>query len=246
VRQERGPALARGLPDKGGSGAKGAKMRQYVSIRRNGALAEAPTTWLLLGILVPAAAFLAALWLQPWVPVANLIDDGVLASVESLLWVGTAAICLFTAAMIHAAQGNGSPARFLLVAGLVTLWLGLDDVLAIHGEVLPSLGAPQALAATAYAAIGAVYLLASWRTILRNRPTLLLAAALLLGASLRADLFASETPGDLFAEAGLRFLAIAFWAGFHVAAAARFIEELATGRITAVSLSSERLVRKAA
>jgi hypothetical protein len=161
------------------------------------------------------------------------------------LWVGTAAICLFTAGMIHAAQEDGSRARFLFVAGLVTLWLGFDDVLTLHGEILPAIDVPEALAKAAYVAIAVLYLAASWRAILRNRPALLLAAALLLGASLRADLFAEEASG-LFTAAGLRFLAVALWAGFHVAAAARAIEQLATGRITAVTLASARLVRKAA
>jgi hypothetical protein len=41
-------------------------------------------------------------------------------------------------------------------------------------------------------------------------------------------------------------LPVAFWAGFHVAAAARMIEELATGRVTTVALPSQRLVRKTA
>jgi hypothetical protein len=221
-------------------------MRRYVSIRRNGALAETPTAWLVLGILGPAAAVLAALWLQPWAPVAELIGNGLVASLESLLWVGTAAICLFTALMIHVAQGERSRARLLLAAGLVTLWLGLDDVFTIHGQVLPSLGVPVAAAKGAYLAIGALYLLAAWRAILPNRPTLLLAAVVLFEASLRAELLVPGMPARLFAEAGLRFLAVAFWAGFHVAAAARAIEELATGRITAVTLASERLVRKPA
>jgi len=219
-------------------------MRQFVSLRRNGALAEIPTTWLFLGILVPAAAVLAALAAQPWTSAADLI--GVVASVESLLWVGAAAICLFTAAMIHAAQGDGSGTRFLLAAGLVTLWLGLDDVFAIHAEVLPSLGVPEALAPAGYAAIGALYLLASWRAVLRNRPSLLLAAGLLLAASLRVEFLVPGTPAGLFAEAGLKFLAVAFWAGFHRAAAARAVEELTTGRITAVTLAAERLVRRTA
>jgi hypothetical protein len=78
-----------------------------------------------------------------------------------------------------------------------------------------------------------------------NRPTLLLAAGIVLGASLQAEVFAG-TIGGAFVQAALKFLAVAFWAGFHVAAAARAIEELATGRVTTVALPSHSLVRKTA
>lgn len=221
-------------------------MRRYVSIRRNSGLAETPTAWVALGIVAPAAALLAALWLQPWAAPAELIGDGLVASLESLLWVGAAAICLFTAAMLRAAHGDASQTRFLVVAGLVTLWLGLDDVFTVHGEILPALGVPHGLAAAAYLAVVALYLLASWRAVLANRPVLLLGAGLLFAASLRAHAFVPGTQEGLFAEAGFHFLATAVWSGFHVIAAARAVGELATGRITAVTLASERLVRTAA
>jgi hypothetical protein len=164
-------------------------------------------------------------------------ENGILATVQSLLWIGSASICLFTAAVVHAARARRSEARFLLAAGLVTLWLGLDHVFALHVDVLSWSGVPGVGAGVIYAAIGGLYLLASWRQILANRPVLLLAAVLCLGAS--------PLTGSLPREA-LTFLAVAFWAGFHVAAAGRAVEELATGRITAVALSSARLIRSAA
>jgi len=79
--------------------------------------------------------------------------------------------------------------------------------------------------------------------VLANRPSLLIAAGLFVAAAMNAERIAP--PASDLAEAGLTFLAVAFWAGFHVLAAARMIEELATGRITAVALSSARLVRQA-
>jgi hypothetical protein len=218
-------------------------MRRFVSLRRNGALTEMPTAWLFLGILAPAAAFLCAVRFQPWVSPAELVGGGFVASVASLLWIGTASICLFTAAMLYGARGNSACTRFLLAAGLATLWLGLDDAFALHRDLLPVLGIPAALAPTACGAVGALYLLAAWRAIVANRPSLLIAAGLFLAAAVNAERIAPEAP-DL-AEAGLTFLAVAFWAGFHVLAAARIVEELATGRITAVALSSARLVRRA-
>jgi hypothetical protein len=218
-------------------------MRRFVSIRRNRSLTEASTAWVFLGILAPAAALLCALHFQPWVPPAELIGGAFLASASSLLWIGTTAICLFTAAMLHGARGDRACTRFLLATGLATLWLGLDDAAAVHRDVLPVLGIPAALAPAACAAVGALYLLAAWRAIVANRPSLLIAAGLFLTAAMNAERIAPAAP-DL-AEAGLTFLAVVFWAGFHVLAAARIVEELATGRITAAALSSARLMRRA-
>lgn len=211
-------------------------MRQFVSIRHSGSLADIPTAWVFLGVLVPSAAI--AIWPRSDAPVG---ENGILATVQSLLWIGSASICLFTAAVVHAARARRSEARFLLAAGLVTLWLGLDHVFALHMDVLSWSGVPGVGAGVIYAAIGGLYLLASWRQILANRPVLLLAAVLFLGGSLGA----SPLQGSLPPEA-LTFLAVAFWAGFHVAAAGRAVEELASGRITAVALSSARLIRSAA
>jgi hypothetical protein len=218
-------------------------MRQFVSIRRNGSLAEASTGRVFLAILGPALAVLAALRLQPWLSLGE--TSGILASFETLLWIGAAAICLFTATMAQAARGERARSRFLTVAGLITLWLGLDDAFAFHREVLPSLGLPGPLAGAAYGLIGLLYLAVSWRLILANRPSLLLTAGVLLGASLQAEFFIGTASGA-FAQAALKFLGVAFWAGFHVAAAGRFIEELATGRITTVGLRAHRLVRNVA
>ena len=216
-------------------------MSRFVSLRRNGALTETPTAWLFLGILAPAAAFLCAV--RFWASPAGLLGGGFVASVASLLWIGTASICLFTAAMLHGARGDRARTRFLLAAGLASLWLGLDDAVALHRDVLPVLGIPAAIAPAAWAAVGALYLLAAWRGVLANRPSLLIAAGLFVAAAMNAERIAP--PASDLAEAGLTFLAVAFWAGFHVLAAARMIEELATGRITAVALSSARLVRQA-
>jgi hypothetical protein len=115
---------------------------------------------------------------------------------------------------------------------------------ALHRAVLPMFGMPEALAPVAYAAVGVLYLLGGWRAVLANRPSILIAAGLFFAASLNAELIAPAAP-DL-AEAGLSFLAVAFWAGFHVTVAARIVQELATGRITAVALSSARLLRRPA
>jgi hypothetical protein len=216
-------------------------MRRFVSIRHNGSLAATRTRRLFLAILLPAAAFLAVLWLQPWAPVEQLLRNGAVSTAESLLWVGTAAVCLFAALVTRGARAHQSRTRFLLAAGLVTLWLGFDDVFLLHWELL---GLSGAAAAMAYAAVAALYLWPSRQGILAARPSLLAAAVLLLAASLGTDmLVTAEAPYGRLAEDGLRFLAVAFWAGFHVTAAAALIEELATGRVTMVKLSSHGAVR---
>jgi hypothetical protein len=238
-------------------------MGRYVSIRHNGSLAQAPTGWLFLGILLAASALLAAVWLQPWVPVAYLVRDplvvanqagkccsfyyGAVSNLGVVLWIAAAAVCLFTALIAHAAQAERSRTLFFLAAGLFTLWLGLDDFFLIHDDVLPHFGVPETVTYAAYAAMAAAYLAASWRLILAGRPFLFLAAGSALAASMGLDAFVhSEAPLAIMAEDGLKFLGIALWAGFHVTAAATLAEELAAGRVTTVAVSSPRLIRRLA
>jgi hypothetical protein len=230
-------------------------MKQHVSIRHNGSLAEVATSWLFLGILVPAAALLALVWLQPWVPVAYLVRDplavareapkccsvyyGVISNLGVMLWMAAAAICLFTALMAYTARAGSARTGFFLAGGLFTLWLGMDDFFLVHEEVLPQFGIPQIVTYAVYAAIGLVYLIAAWRFILTSRVSLFLIAGLALAGSMGLDaLVASEAPLWVFLEDALKFVGIAFWAGFHVAAAVAVAEELVTGRITTVQVSA--------
>jgi hypothetical protein len=76
---------------------------------------------------------------------------------------------------------------------------------------------------------------------------LLVTAVLALAASVAVRMAVPEyTPFWMFAEDALKFIGITFWTGFHVVAAAQSGEELATGRVTTVSFSPERIVRRPA
>lgn len=232
-------------------------MKQYVSIRHNGSLAQVPTSWLFLGILLPTSALLAIVWLQPWIPVAHLVRDplvvareapkccsvyyGVVSNLGVILWMVTAAVCLFTAALAFAAGADRSRKVFFLAGGLFTLWLGLDDFFLVHEEVLPYFGIPQLATYSAYAATGIVYLLACWRFILggSNRLPLFVMAGIGLAGSMGVDaLVHSEASVWVFLEDALKFVGIAFWSGFHVAAALAVAEDLVAGRVTTVSVAS--------
>lgn len=208
-------------------------MGHYVSIRHNGSLAQVPTSWLCLGILVPVSALLAA-------------DRLYISNLGIALWIATAAVCLFMALIAHAAQAERSRTLFFLAAGLFTLWLGLDDLFHIREDVLPRFGMAKQTAYAAYAATAGAYAAAHWRVILASRPFLLLLAGVAFAASMGFDTLHYSESLSIMTEDGLKFLGIAFWAGFHLAAAATTAEALVTGRVTTVAVSSGRFVRRLA
>jgi hypothetical protein len=235
-------------------------MGHYVSIRHNGSLAQAPTGWLFLGILAPSAALLAFAWLQPWVPAASLVraplfaatccgvHHGAIANLGIVLWAATAAICLFAAIMAKAARAERSHVAFFIAGGLFTLCLALDDLFLFHKNVLPLLGIPEAAAFAFYAAAALVHLTAPARGSSGIRAPLFVAAVAALAASTGIDMLVRSDAAEwVFAEGALKFLGIAFWAGFHIAAAAAAAEAFATGRVTPVRVGSgvvHRLARE--
>jgi hypothetical protein len=220
-------------------------MGRYVSIRHNGSLTVWPTAWLVLGILAPAALLLSGLWLQPLMPGAAVVVGSAVGTIESLLWIGAASICLFTALVIHAAGTDGQRTLFLAMAGIVTLWLALDDAFLLSGEVASSVGIPALAVSLFHFALAALYLALSWRFLLSGRTLLFALAVVLFWASGNADLLAAgDEPLRFFIEEGLKFLAVAFWAVFHIIAAATAVEELVTGRITTVHVSRSDPLRR--
>jgi hypothetical protein len=231
---------------------------RFVSIRGSSSWAQVPTRRLFVSLLLPSAALLGAAVLQPWMPVADVLRAppetpaccdllaGAVARLGGLLCVATASVCLFTALLAHGAGAGRNRILFFVAAGLFSIALGA-------GAFTRSAGSPATVAdmpAIPAAVLGAgvlAYLAASWRFVLSPRAALLATAGLALAASLAVAIAApGHTPLWIFLEDALKFVGIAFWAGFHVVAAAQSGEEFATGRVTTVTFSPERVVRRAA
>lgn len=192
--------------------------------------------WVYALTFLPAIALLAAVALQTRVPLAYLMKDpltvvqlskhcchvyyGLVSNLGVMLWTAAAAVCLFTSLLLLSLGRRGGETVFLAAAGVFTGWLALDDFFMIHEDVLPLFGVPQLLTYVAYGSAAGLYLILSWRYILRFRPMLMALALGFLGTSVVIDVLVhSENAIHVFAEDGAKFLGILAWTSFHVTAA---------------------------
>jgi hypothetical protein len=197
---------------------------------------SAADAWIYVITFIPGLLLLAGVALQTRAPIIYLMKDpftavqlskecchvyyGLVSNLGVMVWTTAAAVCLFTALLLIHLGRHGAEPIFLAAAGLFTGWLALDDFFMIHEDVLPLFGVPQPLTYAGYASAAGLYLLLSWRQILRSRPVLMALAMALLGTSVVIDVLVhSESTLHVFMEDGAKFLGILAWAGFHVNAA---------------------------
>ena len=189
--------------------------------------------WVYLVCLVAPALVLLVLSVQPFVPIHVLLMDttaaasvayyyGFLSNMGVLLWCTTAAVCLFSAAVVfQRADGTGDWA-FLLSGGALTAVLMFDDFLLVHESIVPAyLGIRQEFVIALYGILALGYLTWFFRDIMRSEFSILAASLCLFSVSVASDLVLDLPDGDLahIVEDGSKFLAICLWAGFHVRAA---------------------------
>ena len=195
---------------------------------------DVSTPRVIAGLLIPTCALLSAVALQPWVPVADLVRDplvvaqdateccsfyfGAISNLGVIAWFVTATACLLLAALLRLAGAEPDP--LFLAGGLLSLWLGLDDLFLVHENLLPAAGFPELVTYAIYASAGLAYLAFAWRRILAGRPLLFLLAGAALGGSMLLDAIVYRPDAFwTFLEDALKFIGIVLWAGFHVLAA---------------------------
>ncbi len=138
---------------------------------------------------------------------------GMISNLGIVLWAAAAAISLF--ASCSGLVGQRSWRKLLLVGGLFSTILCLDDFFLLHDRhVIVHEGAYYLL----YAVFAAVILVYFRKLVLQADGLAFLAAALLLGLSVFSDRFQDSLPGgydtvQLFEE-GFKFIGIACWLAF--------------------------------
>lgn len=149
---------------------------------------------------------------------------GFVSTVGIMLWVATAAVCLFCAVVFALAHRARAVVIFAATAGLLSGWLALDDAFLVHEIVLPELGIAQNLVLAAIVVSAVAYVVANHRIILNHDKWLLLLACGALAFSMGVDtLFQSLDPVLVYVEDGAKFFGIFFWASFHVTTMARML-----------------------
>lgn len=188
--------------------------------------------WLRFALLPAAVVYGAALLLSR----AGGIDDlelvirdlaqtckyplgvGLISNLGYLLWMASAAICLFTACS-EVSRPRGRERELLLAGGVFSLLLCLDDMFLLHDKYI----SPNVL--YLLYVVFAVLILVRYRDlVVRLGGPVFLGAVALLGTSLLFDKFQQVLPipygpGQLFEE-GVKFLGIASWLFFWWQAAA--------------------------
>jgi hypothetical protein len=151
---------------------------------------------------------------------------GVLSNLGILLWTATAAICLFVA-RTERDRLSAPVARYFLCAGLLTLWLALDDGFQIHEELSPQyLHIRERYVYLALAVATVAHLWSARAVILRSNWSLLaLAFGFLAGSALLDTLlagwFKQIGEWEFFYEDGAKWLGIVCWSAYHVLACSR-------------------------
>jgi hypothetical protein len=164
--------------------------------------------------------------------------SGMVSAIGVMLLVATTAICLFASRLLAAQQGKARIARFLLLSGLLTVLLAIDDHMAIHefaDDALAALSGYQAEGVVKDAleagVLGLYAVLVTgllWRfraTVAGSEWILLALAALLLLVSLGLDFaphawLAEQTGITIEAqgvvEDSLKLVGLSFYAAYFV------------------------------
>lgn len=140
---------------------------------------------------------------------------GMLSNWDVILWVMTAAICLFGAVILKKQNVPKDTLRFIAVSGLLSLVLGIDDLFLFHDRLLPKmLHAPEAFFYLIYFFVFLVYLIFFTSKIMKYEYLLFWASFLLLVISRRILVIIPffnkfMTTGDM-----LKYFGIVFWLAF--------------------------------
>lgn len=174
-------------------------------------------------------------------PVAILdgkVYIGALSNVGFLLWGATAAITLFSVAVVGSRALGKERFRFLLVAGLFTSWLLFDDMFLFHERLAPvHLGLREKYVLLPYLLFTLMFFLGSWRVIFKTDFLLLMMACGCFFISLVFDRVHVSILFEHLLEDGPKFMGIVFWFLYFSRTCHRFVGELMGSRV-AVSVQS--------
>ena len=172
--------------------------------------------------------FVAAASVVKGIPVSDMTRDvgaiaglpplaGVLSNLGILAWWSSASVWLFVAAL-YRARGAQAEARFATASGLLSAYLGLDDMFQLHESVFPTLLHVPEKAVYLLLALSVAAYLWRWRAQIRSHGPLLFASLGCLAASVLADqLEQSMWPighWSYFVEDGFKWLGIVAWGAF--------------------------------
>lgn len=141
---------------------------------------------------------------------------GFVSNLGIVLWCATAAICLYSAALLRKRGDSGELASFFQYAGLLTTFLMLDDLFLFHERLAQMyFHVPQIAVVAAYGVATLVFLIRFRELILRTEFVLLGSAFAFFAFSLLVDQVLDEVmPMEHLFEDGSKFLGILGWLAY--------------------------------
>lgn len=159
------------------------------------------------------------------VPIGNLTRDplevmngsiyiGFLSQVGIFFWAASATVCFFAASVIVGRSSIHKMKSFFFASGLLSLYLGLDDVFMLHEILLPRIGVPEKIIYVGYVGMTLLWLIWFSSIILRTEYLLLGTAAFCFSASIALDVLDYDFMGHYIFEDGTKMIGIICWLAY--------------------------------
>ena len=173
------------------------------------------------------------------VPFSNLSKDpisvakakpyiGFVSNVGVMFWSFTTAICFFTASVLPKINNTSKMRSFILLAGIISFFLLIDDFFLFHERVFPKLfHLDEKYLFGFYVILVAFYLIKFKERILKSQYLHLIIALALFTTSISVDvLIASEFENRHYFEDIPKFFGIIAWFCFHFLVCKNTLEEI--------------------
>ena len=150
---------------------------------------------------------------------------GFVSNLGIIFWSAASAVCLFTVSLLGGRGAPGDVRAFVLLGGLITLLLLVDDLFMLHEYFYPRLGIREKPAFAAYGMLVLGYLIGFRRKIGDTRFVYLFCALGLFALSLVIDrLPETLLPMHHLFEDGSKFLGIVCWLSYQVSVCLQCLE----------------------
>ncbi len=139
---------------------------------------------------------------------------GLIPNICILIWCSTAAVCLFTAALLKA---EAKISIFFLFSGLLTAILVLDEQFMLHQNIIPTyLHIPKAGVMLGYLILIASYLVFFRSFLMRHQFFLFVSALFFFAASVVCDLSWHRGNVSELIEDALQMIGMVLWFSYYI------------------------------
>ncbi|OLQ73135.1 hypothetical protein BIT28_25245 [Photobacterium proteolyticum] len=146
------------------------------------------------------------------------------SNIGIFIWASSSAIAIFCGiATLHAREDNTKP-KFLILLGLLTLLLSLDDLFLIHDIILPHFGISEYIIYTFYAFSGLYIVFKYLNIISKTENFLFFIGGIMFCMSIFIDVIPSS-PLLGFLEDAVKLIGIFAWSGYLIRTSLLFLND---------------------